>query len=295
MKVVLFGSRGQVGDCILKHFSDAFEWICPERTSPGGDLLNPEAIGRYLCFLSPEAIVNAAAFTAVDNAREFYAEAKTINALAPREMARVASALGAYFIHLSTDYVFDGRGKEPWSEGNKVSPINAYGKTKALGEKLVLEQRATSVILRLSWLHAAYHKNFVTAICERLQKGADIRVVNDQWGSPTAALDVAEVIVKLLNRYKQGKSLNGIYHFANYGYCSRYDCALEIIHQLQFAEVPWSFNRNIHVAKTTDFGNTELRPLNCRLNTKKLYDELEITPHTWQDALGTTLIQYQKN
>lgn len=295
MRVVLFGHKGQLGASILNRFASAFEWICPERTQLEGDLSNPGAVAEYLRYLSPDAIVNAAAFTAVDKARQYYKDAETVNALAPAAMARVAAHCNAYFIHFSTDYVFDGSGRQPWSEADVPAPINAYGKTKALGEKLVIQEDGSSIILRLSWLHAGHHRNFVTAICEQLKKGRNISVVDDQWGSPTAASDVAQIVEKLLICYKEGNALNGIFHFANDGYCSRYDCACEIIRQLQKAGVPWSFNRDIQIAKTADFPSSEPRPLNCRLNTKKINERLKIAPRSWQEALGATLVQYQEN
>ena len=292
MRAVLFGQSGQVGEALLKADCDDIEWICPDRSLPQGDLLNPNAIGRFLKEVNPQAIVNAAAFTAVDEAQTDFEKAKIINAEAPKMMARTAADIGAYFIHLSTDYVFNGSGSNPWSEDDAADPINAYGVTKLLGERAVTEQNDSALILRLSWLHAPLHKNFITAIAERLKTQQEIVVVDDQWGSPTAAHDAAEVILKTLTEFCKGQTLTGIYHFANSGFCSRFQCAQEVIRQLQQNEVSWAFDKKLTAAKTDDFFQTQSRPLNCKLNTEKLCRDLKIAPRPWQEALGATLRSY---
>ena len=292
MKVVLFGQSGQVGEAVLRQFGEHFDWICPDRRTRQGDLLSPEAIYEYLCRIKSDAIVNAAAFTAVDKAGQFHKDAEIINANSVLSMARAARETGTYLLHLITDYVFDGSGTRAWKEEDRVNPINAYGKTKALAEKWIAQQTAEATVLRLSWLHAPGHKNFVTAICDRLKNDEVLRVVDDQWGSPTVAADVADVIGKFLNSYKHGKILRGIYHFANAGFCSRYQCALEILKRLQTAEVPWAFGKKIEPVKTADYPLSEPRPLNCRLNTQKIRRELKIAPRSWQQALDATLNSY---
>lgn len=289
MKVVLFGQSGQVGEAILKTERNDIEWVCPERSLAEGDLLYPCAVSRFLKEVKPQAIVNAAAFTAVDKAQSDFEKAQIINAEAPKVMARTAADIGAYFIHLSTDYVFNGSGCRPWSEEDIAEPINAYGLTKLFGERAVLKENNSALILRLSWLHAPGHKNFVTAICERLKIQQEIIVVDDQWGSPTAANDAAEVILKILSRFLEGRALTGLYHFANSGFCSRFQCAQEMIRQLQKSGIFWAFDKKLTAAKTNDFFQAQSRPLNCRLNTEKLCRELKIAPRPWQEALGATL------
>lgn len=289
MRVMLFGQSGQVGEAILKIERNDIEWVCPERSLAEGDLLYPCAVSRFLKEVKPQAIVNAAAFTAVDKAQSDFEKAQIINAEAPKVMARTAADIGAYFIHLSTDYVFNGSGCRPWSEEDIAEPINAYGLTKLFGERAVLKENNSALILRLSWLHAPGHKNFVTAICERLKIQQEIIVVDDQWGSPTAANDAAEVILKILSRFQEGRALTGLYHFANSGFCSRFQCAQEMIRQLQKSGISWAFDKKLTAAKTNDFFQAQPRPLNCRLNTEKLCRELKIAPRPWQEALGATL------
>ncbi len=292
MKVVLYGQSGQVGEAILKKIKNDFEWQLPARTSPEGDFSCPEKLAAFLFQEKPDAVINAAAFTAVDEASRRFDEALTINATAPGIIARTCSQIGAYFIHLSTDYVFDGKGDSPWRESDKTSPVNAYGLTKLRGEEEVLAQAPDSLILRLSWLHAANHSNFITAFCRRLQTQSVVSVVDDQFGSPTAADDVADVIGKILFLKQEGIVLSGIYHFANSGFCSRFECAEEILRQLQSAGISWTFDKTLKRAKTTDFPAMDPRPLNCRLDTQKLSHAIKIAPRTWQEALGATLRQY---
>ena len=182
MKVALFGQTGQVGEALLEGCPKV-QWIYVDRNRAGGDLCEPEEVYQWLLDTRPDAIVNAAAFTAVDRVPENYDEAMTVNVRAPAAMARAAKALGAYFIHLSTDYVFDGSGVKPWEPGDKVCPINAYGQTKAEAEKRIAGETDLFTILRLSWLHAPGHVNFVTSFCKRLQTQSEVSVVDDQWGS----------------------------------------------------------------------------------------------------------------
>lgn len=289
MKVVLFGQSGQVGEAILKTDHDDIEWICPNRSLPQGNLLNPCAITQFLRDVKPQAIVNAAAFTSVDDAQKDFEKAQIVNAESPKVMARTAAEIGAYFIHLSTDYVFSGSGRRPWCEDDGAKPINAYGLTKLQGERLVAEQNGSTLILRLTWLHAPLHKNFITTICERLKTQQEVVVVDDQWGSPTAASDVAEVILKILSQFHEGRALTGLYHFANSGYCSRFQCVQELIKQLQEDGISWAFDKKLRSAKTNEFFQAQPRPLNCRLSTAKLRRDLKIAPRPWQEALGATL------
>ena len=291
MKVALFGQTGQVGEALLSRCPKV-QWLRADRQREGGDLREPEKVYQWLLDTRPDAIVNAAAFTAVDRVPENYDEAMTVNARAPAAMARAAKALGAYFIHLSTDYVFDGSGVKPWEPDDKVCPINAYGKTKAEAEKRIAEETDFFTILRLSWLHAPGHVNFVTSFCKRLQTQSEVSVVDDQWGSPTAAEDVAPVIERLLQNFQNQCPVFGIVHFANAGFCSRYECACEIVDQLQKLGVSWSQGKRVLRAKTTDFSSMEPRPSNCRLDTAELCKKLNLTPRTWQEALVKTMSPY---
>ena len=291
MKVALFGQTGQVGEALLSRCPKV-QWLRADRQREGGDLREPEKVYQWLLDTRPDAIVNAAAFTAVDRVPENYDEAMTVNTRAPVAMARAAKALGAYFIHLSTDYVFDGSGVKPWEPGDKVCPINAYGKTKAEAEKRIAEETDFFTILRLSWLHAPGHVNFVTSFCKRLQTQSEVSVVDDQWGSPTAAEDVASVIERLLQNFQNQCPVFGITHFANAGFCSRYECACEIVRQLQKSGVSWARDKRVLRAKTTDFSSMEPRPSNCRLDTAELCKKLNLAPRTWQEALVKTLSPY---
>ena len=295
MKVVLYGCTGQVGEALLNAFADEFQWVLPRRDSSDGDLLNPEGIYTYLLEESPQAIVNAAAYTDVDGAEARTYEATVVNAFSPRAMALAAKKTGAYFVHLSTDYVFNGQGNRPWQENDPVSPINAYGRTKAEGEAAVFKSNPNCAVLRLSWLHAARHKNFVTALLNRLTDQRNISVVDDQWGAPTAAADVANVVAQMLVSHRQGVSLNGIYHFSNSGFCSRYDCAQAVLQWLRENRVQWADKCSLKRIKTADLQSLASRPLNCRLDSNKLQRALKIAPRSWQAALGATLEQCKRN
>ena len=219
-------------------------------------------------------------YAAVDKAQTEPDIATAINAQAPGVLARYATKRGAYLIHLSTDYVFDGLGIAAKTEDDSISPINVYGKTKAIAEQAIFEQKCKACVLRLTWVYGVNHPNFVTGTVKKLLSGQQVMAFEDQVGSPTAATDIAEVIIKLIINHENSVTITGLYHFANSGYCSRFECARFIEKCLGERATGM-----ISAIQTSSVKLVAARPLNCRLQTLKIQNALNVTPRSWQEAM----------
>lgn len=217
-KVLITGAQGQLGKMLSP--------LLPEALLTDVDTLDITDLSAVLKFVSDHkigTIINCAAYTAVDQAEEEAELAEKINVLGPENLAKT----GAKLIHISTDYVFDGKGCRPYTPLDETNPLSVYGKTKRLGEIKVWEQADTGVIIRTAWLYSPYGRNFVKTMRSLGAAKEEINVVADQVGTPTYAGDLAEAIVKMLPQIQQGQ--HGIYHFTNEGVCSWYDFAWAIM------------------------------------------------------------------
>lgn len=281
MKIIVFGATGQVGSALAERArGKTQDWRFIARNDFGGDFLDLRSVTELLDREAPDVIVNAAAMTAVDKAQTEPDIATAINAQAPGVLARYATKKGAYLIHLSTDYVFDGLGIAAKTEDDSISPINVYGKTKAIAEQAIFEQKCKACVLRLTWVYGVNHPNFVTGTVKKLLSGQQVMAFEDQVGSPTAATDIAEVIIKLVINHENSVTITGLYHFANSGYCSRFECARFIEKCLGERATGM-----ISAIQTSSVKLVAARPLNCRLQTLKIQDALNVTPRSWQEAM----------
>ena len=214
MRILLFGKSGQVGWELQRSLAPLGELIALDRHgAPGlcGDLADPDGIAATVRAVAPDAVVNAAAYTAVDKAESEPALAHTINAEAPGVMAREAERLGAWLVHYSTDYVFAGQGERPWREDDACAPLNAYGASKRAGE-LAVESCARRLVLRTSWVYAARGANFLRTMLRLAAERDALRVVGDQHGAPTGAELIADVTAHVLRSALARPDLAGLYH-----------------------------------------------------------------------------------
>ena len=229
--ILLTGRTGQVGSELLRLLPEIGEVVAPDRHEL--DLLNPDSIVRTVREIRPELIVNAAAFTAVDAAETQEAEAHAINAMAPGVLAEEAKKIGAAVVHYSTDYVFDGSKRTPYEEVDTAVPINVYGKTKLAGEQAVRATGVPHLIFRTAWVYSTRGRNFLRTILRLATEKEELRVVRDQFGTPTWSRDVAEATVKILAQLtRQDTSaansishVSGTYHLTAAGEASWYDFA----------------------------------------------------------------------
>ena len=222
---------------------------------------------------SADAIVNCAAYTNVDRAESEAELARRVNAEAVGRLGDLAGRAGKWVLHVSTDFVFDGESDGPYTETDTPNPINEYGTSKLAGERLLAEAGGRYCIVRVQWTYGSAGNNFPPKLIERAKSGRDIKVVDDQVGSPTATTEVARAICDLVARKPQG-----LFHFASEGYVSRYEMA-----EFMFDRV--SLGVNLLPCKTSDFASPARRPLNSRFDCSKIKALLAAPIKPWQGPL----------
>ena len=225
MKVLVIGSEGQLG-LEFKRISNSYNslsWFFS--TIKSLNLIRLDTINPYLNKINPNVIINCAAYTNVDKAETESKLANTINHKAVDIISKWTSNNHIKFIHVSTDYVFDGISKHPYSENSKTKAINEYGSSKLKGEIACLKNDPNSIVIRTSWLYSSFGKNFVKTMIDLMKNNNSVKVVNDQIGSPTYANDLAKVIIKIILNYK---IKSGLFHYSNEGEISWYEFAKSI-------------------------------------------------------------------
>ena len=244
---------------------------------PEFDITNSQQLKEVVT--SADAVVNCAAYTDVDKAESEAEPAYQVNAAAAGRLGAFAKEAGAWVLHISTDFVFDGRLERPYVETDPPNPINIYGKSKLAGERLLVESRCRHCIMRIEWTYGLSGENFVARLIQRAKANKKLRVVDDQIGSPTATTEVAKVICRLLR-----KKPEGIFHFASAGYVSRYEIAKFIFDKLDMSV-------DLSSCKSADFPTAAARPLNSRFDCGKIRALLGEPIEQWQGPLEHFLTQ----
>ena len=284
MKILLFGANGQVGWELQRSLSPLGELIALDRHSTElcGDLANLAGITNTVTSVRPDVVVNAAAYTAVDKAEADIQTAQLINATAPGAMAQAASAVGAWLVHYSTDYVFDGSGDTPWMEANPTGPLNAYGRTKLEGERHIVDSCAKHLIFRTSWVYAARGGNFAKTMLRLAQERETMQVINDQFGAPTGADLLADVTAHAIRQVLNRPNDAGVYHLAAAGQTTWFDYAKHVVAQsIKAQAAPEIIVKTIKPVATSPFPTAAKRPHNSRLNTGKLERTFGLTMPPW--------------
>ena len=256
---------------------------------PAFDLDDPAAIPALLSAAAPSLIINAAAYTAVDQAETDADAAQRANTDGPRILAEYCAAAGIPLIHVSTDYVFDGDKGAPYVESDPTSPTGVYGATKRDGEDAILATGARAIILRSSWVYAATGKNFVLTMLNAAKKTSELRVVSDQWGCPTAAQDLAAAILRIADRTTTigwNESWRGIYHAAGSGSTTWHGLALATFQEAAKYGVAPPIITQI---ATADWPTPARRPADSRLDCGKLGQVFGIALPGWRNALSRTI------
>jgi dTDP-4-dehydrorhamnose reductase len=290
LRILLLGKVGQLGWEAQRTFSTLGDVIAIDY--PEIDFSKPDAAVAVLRQVNPQIVFNTVAYTAVDQAEKEEQTACLLNATTPGALALEARRLRAVFLHISTDFVFDGKKGTPYTEADMPCPLNAYGKTKLDGESAVSEAGGSFVILRTSWLYSTRRPSFVTKTLEWARKQKTVKVVDDQIGSPTWARVLAEVCSQMIAKsgedpYTWFESRSGIYHLGGNGWTSRYGWAQEVLKKdPQRAE---QIVREIIPAKTYEFPTPAVRPLNTALNCSRFEQVFHLQLPTWQDALQLAL------
>lgn len=268
---LVFGCKGMLGHVLTSR--------CGARglDLPECDITDRGAVFEAVERERPEAIINCAAFTRVDDAEKEEAPATRINAEAVGYLAEAAKAVDAYFLTISTDYVFSGEGERPWREDDPIAPQSAYGRSKAAGEALVQEIGGRWAIVRIQWLYGRGGPNFIDTIARLAGEKPELKVVNDQVGAPTWTHDMSEILIGLARR-----KADGIYHAANRGYASWYEVAKYAVERL-------GLPCKVLPCSSEEYPRPARRPHNSRLNLEKLTEVLGWSPRPWQEALGEYL------
>jgi len=276
--ILITGGSGQVGGALLRLAPSGVEVVAPSRSEL--DLTDPVALAAMVGARSWAAVINCAAYTAVDKAESDVVAAWQINALAPAALATATAAAGIPLIHVSTDYVFDGRKAEPYREDDPVAPLGVYGASKLGGEVAVRTANPAHVILRTAWVVSATGHNFVKTM---LRLGADrpqLRVVADQLGCPTSADDIARAILTIIGRI--GQATYGTYHFVNGGEATWHGLAEAVFARAAAHGRPAP---TVEAIATSDYPTPAARPANSRLATDKITRDFGIMPRDWKDAV----------
>ena len=292
MNILLFGKGGQVGWelqrslAVLGHVTA----LDHDSTDHCGDFANPEGIAATVRALKPDVIVNAAAHTAVDKAESELELARLLNATTPGVLAREAAALGAWLVHYSTDYVFDGSGTRPWVETDTPAPLSVYGRTKLEGEQLIQQSGAKHLILRTSWVYAARGGNFAKTMLRLAQERERLTVINDQWGAPTGADLLADVTAHAIRHVQRHPQDQGLYPCVAGGATTWHAYAGEVIDQARQLrpDLHWPV-REVAPVPTSAFPTPARRPANSRLSSDKLQRTMGLYLPSWQQGVARML------
>jgi len=233
---------------------------------------------------SPSFFINCAAYTAVDKAETEKEEAYQINAEAVGNIAKQCNQFNTTLIHISTDYVFDGKATQPYKEDNKTNPVNYYGFTKLKGEELALENNPNTIIIRTSWVYSKYGNNFVKTMLRLMNERKEINVVDDQFGSPTYARDLAEAIMIIVNRESLNVKASRLFHFSNEGIISWYDFATAI------KEIKL-LNCIVNPIPTTSYPTPARRPYYSVFDKTRIVNTFDIQLKNWKESLKECLAQ----
>ena len=293
MKILLLGKNGQVGWELQRSLSVLGELMALDRHStPCGDLSQPQRLQETVRALRPDVIVNAAAHTAVDKAESEVDLARTLNATAPGMLAQAAAEVGAWLVHYSTDYVFDGSGEKPWAEGDATGPLGVYGQTKLEGEQAIAASGCRHLIFRTSWVYAARGGNFAKTMLRLAQERERLTVIDDQHGAPTGADLIADVTAHAIRIVQQKPELAGLYHLVAGGETSWHGYASHAIARAREMrpDLGWKVAEIARVP-TSAFPTPARRPLNSRLNTEKLQQAFGLTLPHWQRGVDRLLAE----
>jgi len=294
MKILLFGKDGQVGWELQRSLAPLGEVVALDSGSREfcGDFTRLDGIADTVRAVEPDVIVNAAAYTAVDKAESEPERVRVINALAPAVLAREAGKLGAWLVHYSTDYVFDGSGSAPRVETDPSGPLNAYGVTKLEAEQAILTSGCNHLIFRTSWVFAARGSNFAKTMLRLAQQRDSLNVIDDQVGAPTGAELLADITAHAIRISRQRQNISGIYHLVAAGETSWYGYANFVLNSARQAGVKLMVApENVFPVTSSEFLSAARRPKNSRLNTGKLQSTFDLSLPSWEAGVARMLTE----
>ena len=297
MKIVILGAGGRLGAALLREYRDKFEVTGFDRAQL--DLSDLNDLREKLQETGFDVLINAAGFTKVDVCETQPERAFLINAEAPRVLAEICDEKKARLIHFSTDYVFDGEKREPYSEEDEATPISVYGESKLAGEKNVLAAQGRNLVVRVSWVFGPDRPSFVDAMIKGAQESEHIDAVADKFSTPTYTLDIAEMLGGILDGWSLRAPapegvvrLQGILHFANAGHCNWQEYAQWALNCCHDVGVPLRV-RKVGAGKLENMSNwIARRPVYSVLSTAKYTKLTGISPRTWREAVSDYITRF---
>ncbi len=286
----MFGTTGQLAREVLRQ-ADAHDVTLTALSRAEADLAEPDACARRVAEHRPDVVILAAAYTAVDLAETEGVLARRVNAEAPRAIAKACASAGAALVHFSTDYVFDGTKGAPYLPDDAVNPLNAYGETKLEGERHVLATCPRAAVIRTSWVVSAHGKNFVKTMLRLAGEGHPLKVVDDQFGRPTSAADLAGFVLSQTPRWSEassGDAAFGLHHFANAGETSWRGFAEGVFELALGSAAP-----QVGGQKTAERPSPAARPLRGVLDTSRTEAVFGVTIRPWREALAEIVAELQ--
>ena len=278
-RILVTGANGQLGQSILEQSKNYKEIECFFVTRNELDITNEELINHYFEDKSFDFVINCAAYTAVDKAEDDQENAYLVNAKATEFLAKITNEKGIPFIHVSTDYVFDGTEAQPRLETDQTNPLGVYGQTKLDGENLALENNPKTIILRTAWVYSRFVNNFVKTMLRLFNDKDSISVVADQIGSPTNAIDLADAILTIISK---NDLTYGIFNYSNEGECSWFEFAQKI---KEFS----NSTIEINPVPTSAYPTKAKRPAYSLLDKSKIKEVYQLDIPTWEDSLKEEL------
>jgi dTDP-4-dehydrorhamnose reductase len=292
MKIFLTGKNGQLGHQLERDLEKTHEVIATDRNSL--DLTNLKVAIEMIHQIKPDLIVNAAAYTQVDKAETQKDLAYQVNALAPQALCRAAKKLNIPIIHISTDYIFDGKKKDAYVEEDEANPLSIYGLTKWQGEQFV-SQYPKHFILRTSWIFSSYGHNFLKTIIKLAQEKTSLDVVDDQWGSPTSVKILSKAIQVIICHIEDKNNFYGTYHVTLDGKTTWYLYAREILDILELFKIELKLKKNkLHPISSKEYFQDAMRPKNSIMDTRKFESTFNIEFPNWKKELKYTISEIVK-
>jgi dTDP-4-dehydrorhamnose reductase len=290
MNILVTGSNGQLGSEIKDLEANFINFNFFFMDLPELDICNSRKLNLFIKDNNIKAVINCAAYTAVDKAEQDTDIAEKVNATGVLNLVNAVAKVNGKLIHISTDYVFDGNSFLPYQELDQVNPIGVYGNTKRSGELAVINSDIDAVVIRTSWLYSAYGNNFVKTMLRLGNERDELGVIYDQVGTPTNACDLAKICLDILAYSKEANinSKGNLYHFSNEGVCSWYDFSIAI---MALGKV----NCQVKPIETKDYPTPAKRPHFSVLNKSKIKNDFEIDIPYWRDSLAKCILKLNKN
>lgn len=288
MKVLILGCNGQLGRCLNDQLATTqYDVVFTSRDSI--DISDFEATRVQVAKISPDVVINATAYTAVDKAEEEKEKAEIVNHLAVANIADICSSLGSWLIHVSTDYVFDGSSVLPYREDDKTNPQCVYGETKLKGELAIQNSGCRYLIIRTAWVFSEYGNNFLKTMLSLGSRRDTISIVNDQIGCPTYGQDIAKMITSLLCSLFNGIDQQGIYHYCGETPCSWYEFATKIFDQARI--YGFKIPDSLEGVATAQYPTLAKRPMFSVLDNHKVYERFSLLPSNWELGIDSALLK----